>query len=84
MPRGRSPTLTDLTTSPFATSTMSTESASSALTYSHLPSGLKTACSGFLPRIRMLRATLSAAVSTSSTWSFSSIAAEIHLPSGDR
>ena len=41
MPRGRSPTVTDFTTSPRATSTMSTLSASSALTYSHLPSGLK-------------------------------------------
>ncbi len=32
MPRGRSPTVTDFTTTPRATSTMSTESASSALT----------------------------------------------------
>ena len=41
-------------------------------------------CSGFLPRIAMLRATFSAPVSTMTTLLFSSIAADSHLPSGER
>ena len=63
---------------------MSTESASSALTYSHLPSGLKTACSGFLPFIASDFTTLSVSVSTISTLLSSSIAADNSLPSADR
>src|SRR6266513_217629 len=49
MPRGRSPTLINLTALRFATSITSTAAPSSALTYSHLPSGLNTTCSGFCP-----------------------------------
>src|SRR2546421_4114 len=67
MPRGRSPTFTDLITSPLATSTISTLSASSLLTYSQRPAGLKTACSGFFPRIFSRCTTLSVAVSITDT-----------------
>src|SRR5207248_1899831 len=49
MPRGRSPTLINLMALRFATSITSTAAPSSALTYSHLPSGLNTTCSGFCP-----------------------------------
>src|SRR5439155_717247 len=49
MPRGRSPTVIDLTALRFATSITSITAPSSALTYSHLPSGLNTACAGVGP-----------------------------------
>src|SRR6266705_845020 len=81
MPRGRSPTLIDLTAPRFATSTTSTVAPSSALTYSHLPSGLNTACSGFCPLTLTLVASRGAAARISETLLFSSTATAIHAPS---
>ena len=83
MPRGRWPSVMALTCSRLATSTMSSESASSALTYSHLPSGLNSACSGFLPLVVTLNSTLPVAVETKLTLLLISLAATIHSPFGD-
>src|SRR6266852_4503421 len=78
MPRGRSPTLINLTALPFATSITSTAAPSSALTYSHLPSGLNTACSGFCPLTLTFVASRGAAARISETLLFSSTATAIH------
>jgi hypothetical protein len=59
-------------------------SPSSALTNTRLPSGVNTACSGFLPFTLTMKATLPACVSTKATSLLSSIATASQRPSGDR
>src|SRR5207248_2237727 len=81
MPRGRSPTLINLIALRFATSITSTAAPSSALTYSHLPSGLNTTCSGFCPLTLTLVSSRGAAARIRETLLFSSTATAIHAPS---
>ena len=83
MPRGRSPTGICATSTRLAKSITFTASPSSALTNTYLPSGVNTACSGFLPLTRTTKALRLVRVSTKATSLLSSTATASQRPSGE-